>query len=350
VAELVRGLPATTKSSTRLLRELPKAHLHLHFEGAMRPNTLDSLSEHYGVTAPRLGGPLGSFATFQALYLAARDVLRSLDDLGRLVHEVVEDAASDGAVWVEIAVHPADHARIAAPEVVLDALLAAGRESALSTGTGVGWLLTADRTLPPRRAMEVAQLAASFAVDGVVGLGLANDETRAPAELFTEAFAEAAQAGLLCAPHAGEHAGPESVVGALDALGAHRIQHGVRAAEDLQVVARLAEQAICLDVCPTSNVALSVVSDLASHPLPDLVAAGVPCSINADDPLLFGVGLLDEYELCRTQLGLDDLTLAACARASIVHSGAPGSLKVKALVGIDAWLDASNDPDGMAAR
>jgi adenosine deaminase len=128
------------------------------------------------------------------------------------------------------------------------------------------------------------------------------------------------------------------VWGAVDALGAHRVQHGVRAIEDATLVTHLADREICLDVCPTSNLLLSVVADIESHPLPQLLATGVPCSINADDPLLFGVGLLDEYELCRSRLGLDDASLAACARSSIAHSGAPERVKGQGVAGIEFWL------------
>lgn len=172
----------------------------------------------------------------------------------------------------------------------------------------------------------------------MVAFGLANDEAAAPPELFAEAFSIARAAGLLSTPHAGEHRGPDSVLGALDSLGADRIQHGVRAAEDPGLVGRLAHQQVCLDVCPTSNVQLLVVPDMGSHPLPELLRAGVPCSINADDPLLFTTGLLDEYELCRSALRCSDEALAACARASMEHSGAPAALKLSAGQGIDRWL------------
>ena len=126
--------------------------------------------------------------------------------------------------------------------------------------------------------------------------------------------------------------------GALDVLGADRIQHGVRAIEDPDLVARLADERICLDVCPTSNLSLGVVDRLADHPLPELLDAGVPCSVNADDPLLFGPGLLEEYELCRDELGLDDDALAAVATASIEASGAPADVRARALDGIATWL------------
>jgi adenosine deaminase len=128
------------------------------------------------------------------------------------------------------------------------------------------------------------------------------------------------------------------VVGALDALGADRIQHGVRAIEDPWLVARLADTGVCLDVCPSSNIMLSVFPSLEQHPLPALIDAGVRCSLNADDPLLFGPNLLEEYELCRSAFGFDDDRLAFMARCSIDASGAPDALKRQAGAGIDAWL------------
>ncbi|HZQ56781.1 MAG TPA: hypothetical protein VFA84_02025, partial [Acidimicrobiales bacterium] len=152
-------------------------------------------------------------------------------------------------------------------------------------------------------------------------------------------FAMAKEAGLLSCPHAGELDGPASIIGALDALGADRIQHGIRCLEDAALVERLAAAGTCLDVCPTSNAYLKVVPSLAEHPLPRLLAAGIRCSLNADDPLFFGgVGLLAEYEVARDQLGLSDADLAGIARASIDASGAPADVKASANAGIDAWL------------
>ena len=209
---------------------------------------------------------------------------------------------------------------------------------------GVGWLITADRTLSPELAVEQAEVASRNSGRGVVAFGLANDESAGAPELFAEAFAIARAGGLIAAPHAGEHGGPDSVRSAVETLGADRIQHGVRAIEDDSLIARLVDSRICLDVCPTSNVALSVVTDHRDHPLSALLARGVACSINADDPLLFGVGLLDEYTLCRDILELDTTALAGCARASIEHSGAPIELKTRSQGAIDRWLAAASPP------
>jgi adenosine deaminase len=322
----------------RDLRALPKAHLHLHLEGGMRPSTLADLAGNYGVAVPEIRG-FGSFTAFADTYLAACDVLRTPDDLTRLVSETVDDGVEAGAVWVEVGFHPAHHRpRFGTDEQIVDIVLAAMADATARTGVGAGLMLSADRTKPPADAVELAELAARYAGRGVVSFGLANDEVLGPPEPYAEAYAVARAAGLLSTPHAGELCGPESVVGALDALGADRIQHGVRAVEDPALVARLADEGICLDVCPTSNLSLGVIDLLADHPLPALLEAGVPCSINADDPLLFGPGLLEEYELCRAELGLDDETLARIAAWSIEASGAPADLKATALAAIPPWL------------
>ncbi|MCA1646797.1 MAG: hypothetical protein LC797_15515 [Chloroflexi bacterium] len=167
---------------------------------------------------------------------------------------------------------------------------------------------------------------------------MADDEIKGPPEPFAEAFAIARAAGLIASPHAGEHGGPDSVRGALDVLGARRIQHGVRSAEDPDLLRRLAAEGVCLDVCPTSNVQLRVVESLATHPLPALLDAGVNVSLNADDPLFFGSGVLAEYELARHSFGLDDPTLAGIAASSIRSSGAPVEVKKRALANIEHWL------------
>jgi len=324
----------------RDLRGLPKAHLHVHLEGAMRPETLHELAGAAGIDVPPIRG-FGSFAAFSGMYLAACEVLTSAGALARLTREVIEDTANDGGVWIEPAVYLPHHdVRLGPPEATLETILSAAADAASANGIGVGVVVAADRTVDPADAVAQAILAVKYADRGVVGFGLANDEAGHPPEPFAEAFAIAREAGLLAVPHAGELEGPESVRGALDALGADRLQHGVRAIEDADLVRRLADSPVCLDVCPTSNVMLSVVPDLAAHPLPALLAAGVSCSLNADDPLLFGPNLLDEYELARSTLGLDDTTLAHVAECSIEASGAPAELKARARNAIGGWLAA----------
>jgi adenosine deaminase len=329
---------AMVHTNPRDLRTLPKGHLHLHLEGSMRPATLAELADDAGIPVPEIRG-YGSFTAFADTYLAACQVLLTPEHFARLVYEVVEDSVLDGAVWVEPSFYAPHHRDrfgedAAIVDMVLDALHSAGEQ----LGVGVGLMLAADRTAEPSIAVAQARLAAQRADAGVVSFGLANDEAIGPPEPFGEAFAIAKDAGLLSAPHAGELAGPESVRGALDTLQPDRLQHGVRAIEDPELVKRLADSDIVLDVCPTSNLLLSVYPSFAEHPLPRLLEAGVQCSLNGDDPLLFGPVLLHEYEAARAEMGLDDVALASVARASIVGSGAPDELKSSALGSIDDWL------------
>ena len=143
-------------------------------------------------------------------------------------------------------------------------------------------------------------------------------------------------------PHAGELLGADSVAQAVDLLGARRVMHGVRCLEDPHLTARLAAQGVVLDVCPTSNVLLSVAASLSEHPLPRLLAAGIQCTINADDPLLFDTSLLTEYERCWEHMGLSDAALAQIARTSL-RAAAPLAVVEAAERRISHWLDEAAD-------
>jgi len=322
------------------LRRLPKAHLHVHLEAAQRPATLAEWAARYELPAPP--APDGSFATFLRIARVVFTAPHTPDDYARLLREMAEDAQAEGVVWLEpsvwLTVAQAERLGLPNQQATLQMLLEAGQVAARATGVGIGWQLFANRMRPVSEALELARLAARYAGRGVVAFGLADDEANGPAAPFSEAFAIARAAGLISAPHAGEHGGPESVRAALDRLGARRIQHGVRAIEDPALVERLAAEGICLDVCPSSNVQLQVVPSLDEHPLPALLAAGVPASLNGDDPVIFGCTILSEYELARAELGLDDAALARIAAASIRSSGAPAALQQAAVREIETWI------------
>ena len=319
----------------------------------MRPETLRDLAGEHGVAVPEIGA-FGDFSAFEATYEAATDVLRREEDIRRLVREMLEDARADGARYVEPALYaPAHRARFGSDEqvteLVLDALDRCGQE----LGVGVGLMIAGDRMMDPGECEDQARLAVRYSDRGVVSFGLASDERGHPPEPFAPAFDICRAEGLISAPHAGELVGPESVVAALAALGADRVQHGVRAIESPELISELATRGTCLDVCPTSNAALGVYPKVADHPLPRLLAAGVRCSLNADDPLLFGCGLLDEYELCRAEMGLEDPDLAAMAAASLGASGAPADLVAQGLADIDNWLGgkvAAGDEEAVDGR
>jgi adenosine deaminase len=322
----------------RDLAALPKAHLHLHLDGSMRRGTLAELAEARGLDAP-LPNAFGSFSAFGATIEAAARVLDEPGVVERVVDEVAADAAHEGVVWVDLSVWPGlFRGRLGSDLESLDVVLEAAAGAATAHGVGFGLVVAANRDRGPQEAVAAAELAAEYSRHGVTGFGLDGDEAAHPPDQFATAFAVAREAGLQCVPHAGELAGPASVADALDVLHADRIMHGVRAIEDPRLVRRLVESDVCLDVCPTSNVMLSVAPSLAEHPLPRFLAARVPCSVNADDPLLFDTSILREYQLCRDALGLSDEQLAEVARSSLRGSSAPSTLTATALAAVDAWL------------
>jgi adenosine deaminase len=331
------------------LTGLPKAHLHLHFTGSMRHSTLLELAERDGLSLPvalvedwppRLSGTdeKGWFR-FQRLYDVARSVLRTEGDVRRLVREAAEDDAVDGSRWLEIQVDPSGYAArfegiTAFTELVLDA----AREATEATGVGVGVVIAANRTRHPLDARTLARLAARYVDRGVVGFGLSNDERRGAPVDFAPAFAIAERAGLLLTPHGGELLGAGSVRACLDHLHADRVGHGIRVVEDPALLERVATSGVALEVCPVSNVALGVYSDLTSVPLPVLLTAGVRVALGADDPLLFGSRLAAQYATMRAAHHLTDPQLADLAAMSIQASGAPDALKTSLLGDVAAWL------------
>lgn len=333
----------------RDLTLLPKAHLHLHFTGSMRPSTLLELADKYGVRLPdalTAGEPPKLRATdergwfrFQRLYDAARSCLREPEDIRRLVREAAEEDVRDGSGWLEIQVDPTSYApllggMIPAVEIILDAVDSASRE----TGLGMRVLIAANRMKHPLDARTLARLAVRYADRGIVGFGLSNDERRGMARDFDRAFAIAREGGLLAAPHGGELTGPASVRDCLDDLHASRIGHGVRAAEDPHLLKRLADRQITCEVCPASNVALGVYERPEDVPLRTLFEAGVPMALGADDPLLFGSRLAAQYEIARRHHAFTDAELAELARQSVRGSAAPADVQEKLLAGIDHWL------------
>jgi adenosine deaminase len=338
-----------TASAVRDVRLLPKAHLHLHFTGSMRPATLLELADKHGVHLPEAlssGTPPQLRATdergwfrFQRLYDMARSVLRDEDDIRRLVHEAAEDERADGSGWLEIQVDPTSYApRLGGLIPAIELILGAVQDASRATGVGIRILIAANRMKHPLDARTLARLAIRYADRGVVGFGLSNDERRGMARDFDRAFAIAREGGLLAAPHGGELAGPSSVRDCLDDLGAGRIGHGVRAAEDPRLMQRLADRQITCEVCPASNVALGVYEKPEDVPLRALFEAGVPMALGADDPLLFGSRLAEQYESARTVHGFSDAELAELARQSVRGSRAPETVKKELLAGVDGWL------------
>jgi adenosine deaminase len=331
------------------LLALPKAHLHLHLTGAMRHSTLVELAQTHGISLPpaltdewppqlSTADERGWFR-FQRLYDAARSVLRTPEDLYRLVREIAEDERAEGSGWLEVQADPSGFAGMyGGITAFVELLLDAAAKAALGADIGIGIVIAANRTRHPLDARMLARLAAQFTGQGVVGFGLSNDERRGPAEDFEPAFRIAGRAGLLLVPHAGELVGAASVTATLDLLHADRIGHGVRSVEDPRVVERLAAEGVTLEVCPASNVALGIAPDPQSVPVRRLFEAGVPVALGADDPLLFGPRLVAQYEFSRDVQAFTPWELAELARMSIRGSAAPPETRARLLAGIDTWL------------
>lgn len=333
----------------RPLDTLPKAHLHLHFTGSMRHETLVELADEHGVRLPealRTEWPPQLSAAdekgwfrFQRLYDVARSALRTEADVRRLLRETAEDERAAGAGWLEIQVDPSGYGgRFDGITAFTDLVLDAARDASARTGVGIAVVIAANRTRHVLDARTLARLAAQYAGHGVVGFGLSNDERRGRPEEFGHAFAIARRAGLLSTPHGGELCGPASVRGCLDTLGADRVGHGIRSAEDPALVERIVGAGVTLEVCPSSNLALGVYPDPAAIPLRKLFETGASLALGADDPLLFGPRLAGQYDLVR-ELGFDDAELAELARMSIRGSAAPSDVRKRLLAGVDAWLE-----------
>jgi len=317
----------------------------------MRHQTLLELAERDGIVLPdslvsewppllRATDEKGWFR-FQRLYDVARTVLRTESDVRRLVLEAAEDDVRDGGCWLEIQVDPSGYAaRFGGITAFTDLVLDAVRDASQRTGLGMAVVIAANRTRHPLDARTLARLAAQYAGRGVVGFGLSNDERRGSTADFAGAFAIAERAGLVLAPHGGELLGPDSIRTCLDSLHAHRLGHGVRAAEDPALLDQIVESGVALEICPVSNVALGVYSDLSSVPLPTLMAAGATVALGADDPLLFGSRLAAQYATMRAAHELTDADLAELGRMSLRASAAPSEVVTEALAAIDAWLAA----------
>lgn len=341
-------------TTTRDLDALPKAHLHLHFTGSMSIDTLRELSEKHRIRLPesltaswppKLASARDErgWFRFQRLYDGARACVRSEADMRRLIDEAAATDAAEGSRWLELQVDPTSYAPFVggltpALEIVLDEARVAGERH----GIGVGVIVAASRLKHPLDARTLARLAARRAQPsgdgGVVGFGLSNDERRGDTSAFGPAFRIARDAGLAGVPHGGELLGPDAVTETLDALAPQRLGHGVRAAEDPEVLARVVDTGVGLEVCPGSNVALGVYREADEVPLRTLFEAGARIALGADDPLLFGSRLTDQYRIAREHHGFTDAELAQLARDSFAISNAPRPVIDQANTDIDAWL------------
>ena len=281
----------------------PLIELHVHLEGTIRPATLLEIARRNGESLPAdtVEGlsalyEYTDFAHFIEVWILTTNCLRTGDDFRRVVVDYAAEAASFGAVYLEAIFSPGERIQHGVGGTEIFAGYTDGAVQALEEH-GVTIRFTPDlyRGLDTELAEEVARLSVRYADRGVVGLGLGGLE-HPPAEPYRKAFEIARDGGLAIVPHAGEAAGAASIREILS-MDPDRIRHGIRAVEDPSVLAEIVNRGLVLDVCPTSNLRTGVVAAIAEHPLPRLREAGVLCSINSDDPAMFGTDLGHEYEL-----------------------------------------------------
>lgn len=308
---------------------MPKAELHVHLEATISPSTAAELAATYGLEVPSVE-KFESLAVFVEEYERARDLIVTLADLTRVAREFGERQRAQGVTWTEVHCIPSTYAgRLGPDDDVIGAVVEGLRAGAGDAATGV--IVGINRGRSEAEATRMLELAGRWLGSGVVGLGLAGDEAQYSGRLFASQFDRAKSIGLPAVPHAGEARGPHSVADAMTVLGARRINHGLSAIEDAELVGQLAAAQVCLDMAPSSNVLLSGVADLGSHPFPDLMRRGVPVTINSDCPYFIGHGLVREYEICAEAWGLTDAELVAVAETSIRFALCPESVRATAL-------------------
>jgi aminodeoxyfutalosine deaminase len=278
----------------------PKIELHVHLEGTVRPDTLRAIAKRNDYALPDDLESLyrfRDFAHFIEVWILTTNALRTASDFRQIVTDYAAEATSHGAVYLEGIFSPAERvARGVGWDEIFSGYCDGADEARELHGVEVRLTPDIFRGATPEQAEQVVRYSAKYRERGIVAVGLGGLEADFPPEEYEPAFTLAESLGLGSVPHAGEVAGPASVRGALEALGADRLRHGIRSIDDPGLVAELAGRGTVLDVCPLSNLRTGAVASLEEHPLPQLVAAGVRCSISTDDPAMFDTDLTRDYE------------------------------------------------------
>ncbi len=324
---------------------LPKAELHVHHVGSASPRTVAELAARHEGRSPVPADPallaeyftFTDFAHFVEVYLSVVDLIRDAEDVRTLTYGVAQDLAAQQVRYAELTVTPySSVARGIPAEAFCEAIEDARREAEKEFGLVLRWCFDIPGEAGLPSAEQTLRIALDQRPDGLISFGLGGPEIGVPRPQFKPYFDAARAAGLRSVPHAGETTGAQTVWDAIRELGAERIGHGIFAAQDPALLDHLGEHGIPLEVCPTSNLRTRAVADLSEHPLAKLVAAGVPVSVNSDDPPMFGTTLNNEYLVAAQLLDLDAAGVAELARQGVRHSFASGQVKSALLAEIDA--------------
>ncbi|WP_430592896.1 adenosine deaminase [Humidisolicoccus flavus] len=312
----------------------PKIELHVHLEGAIRPDTLFALARKNKFELPvnsleelERFYEFTDFHHFIDVWNVTTDVVTDADDFRRIVVEYAREAAGFGAVYLEAIVSPGQYyVRGISGDALYSGFTEGVAQALDETGVVVRLTPDIDRNRPLELSRQIIDDAIPFLDRGIIGIGLGGRERANPTVHFQELFQHARDNGFAAVPHAGEDDGAKSVQESIELLGAHRIRHGFRAIEDPDLLQEIIERDIVLDVCPTSNLRTRVVDDWKEHPYARLLEAGVRMTVNTDDPAMFGTDLGREHELAYSVGASPEQLFTAGIHG---HAGGPE---------IDAWL------------
>lgn len=320
--------------TSELLRQLPKAELHCHLDGSLRPETLLELAREYHQPLPRDDAEAlreymhvtdaRRLEDYLARFEVTLSVMQSADALERIAYELTVDAARDGVRYLEARFAPILNTREgltleAAVEAPLRGLARADRETGVTSRIIVCGL----RTMAPEVSLELARLAVSYRDRGVVAFDLAGAEAGNPASRHAAAFAYVLEHDFACTCHAGEGDGAQSVRDAIHQCGVHRIGHGTRLLEDARLMQYVTDRRIPIEVCLTSNVQTHAATSYEAHPLRTYFDGGVNVVLNTDNRLMSGTTLTDEYAHAARSLGFTFDELARIAMNSFESAFLP---------------------------
>lgn len=357
----INDSPVTDPRLEAFIRRMPKAEIHVHLEGSVRPATLLQLAERNRVTPPapdeaslREFFRFRDFPHFIEVYIAVCNCLRTPDDFATIVREIGEDAARQNIRYLEIHFNPETNVRKRGLDFheMLAGMNQGRAEARERWGIEMRWIADGVRdseTSPYSVTRTVDWITALPEEDGVVALGLGGNEVGHPPPPFAADFARARGAGLHTVAHAGETTGHATIADSLDLLGAERIGHGVRAADSPDLVARLARERIPLELCPTSNLCTQVVASFAEHPFRAFDEAGVIVTVNSDDPPLFGTTLTDEFLVLARHWGYDADSLERIALNAVDIAFLPEAEKARLRATFLAEFAALREELGLSA-
>jgi adenosine deaminase len=320
------------------VRTMPKVELHVHLEGSIQPETLLKLARKHGVILPadtieglRRWYRFTDFDHFVDIYGKLSECVRTPEDIELITREFLIGQAAQHVEYTEVTYTPYTHYKQKGLSFAeqLDAINQARTWAEAELGVTMGLIPDISRNVSAEAGLVVAEWAIAGMNNGVIALGLGGPEVGNPPEKFVEAFACVRAAGLPSVPHAGETVGPESIWGALRALDAVRIGHGVRCLEDPALVEELRNRQIPLEVSPTSNVCLGVAPDFAQHALPRLIQEGLYITLNSDDPPMFNTTLTDEYLQAAQVFGFDVETIKQLVMNAVDAALLPAEAKTK---------------------